>query len=98
MEQQHTQLDFFVPETPMSRVTQRIECLSVTVDKVRKSLFASVNGLAKSFMSQQTELERLKNEMVELKKLIKVLQGQLDEFTPRGTEIDHQRSYIRSIK
>lgn len=92
MEQHHRQLDFFVLETPMTRVTQRIECLSISVDKIRKSLFASINGLGKSFISQQTELERMKTEMVELKKIVKELQGQINESSPRKSKGNHKGS------
>lgn len=84
MEQHHQQLDFFVCETPISRVTQRIECLSVTVNKVRKSLFAANGELSKAFLSHQIELDSLKLEMSQMRKLVRELKDQLDVLKPNN--------------
>ncbi len=98
MEHRQIQLDFFVQETPISRVTQRIESLATTMDKVRKSLFASQTDLSKSFLSQQLELDRLSFEMRELKRTSKELEQKINVFGARTTKDSDKRSNCARIR
>ncbi len=67
MEQIALQLDFFVPDTPISRLSQKIDLISATGHNVRKSLFAKHAAIEKKIAEQQNEIEELKRLIMEIR-------------------------------
>lgn len=70
MEQIAIQLDFFVPDTPISRLSQKIDVISTTTHNVRKSLFAKYAEIEKKYVKQQNEIESLKEIVNKLQEMI----------------------------
>lgn len=62
------QLDFFEPNDVEHYLKRDIENIQQQVNNIRRGLFARHNELAKMFLNQQQEIDRLRDMLVQVKK------------------------------